>query len=406
MRATLLPFSPPVIGDEEIAEVVAALRSGWITTGPRTQAFEQAFAKLTGAEAALGLNSGTAAMHVALAALGVGRGDVVITTDITFCSGVHVIEQMGARPLLVDVEPDTLNIDPAQVERAARTLRPGEHLAAIMPVHLHGHPCDRDALIAIARRHGCAIVEDAAHAFPARCGGKMIGAAENAGVPVLSAFSFYATKNLTTGEGGMLTGPPALIEEARAWSLHGMSADAWKRQDGGRRPWFYEVTRPGFKYNMTDIQAAIGIAQIPKIADFRSRRAEIAAQYNEAFAALDEICVPADRAGVEHAWHIYSLRLNSEKSGIVRDDFIEALFRRNIPASVHFIPIHLHSYYKDAYGWKTSDFPVASREYERLVSLPIYPAMRDEDVDDVIAAVREIVFANRRKPVGYATREA
>ena len=271
MRETLLPFSPPAIGDEEIAEVLAALRSGWITTGPRTQMFEQAFASCTGATSALALNSATGAMHVALAALGVGPGAVVITTALTFCSGVHVIGQIGARPLLVDVEPDTLNIDPAQVDRAARSLRPGERLAAIMPVHLYGHPCDRKPLIEIARKHGCALVEDAAHSFPSRYEGQMIGAAEDVGIPVLTAFSFYANKNLTTGEGGMLTGPSELIAESRLWSLHGMSRDAWQRDQGNHAPWFYEVTRPGFKYNMPDIQAAIGIAQLAKDGRLRNQ---------------------------------------------------------------------------------------------------------------------------------------
>ena len=233
-RDTLLSFSPPAIGDEEIAEVVAALRSGWITTGPRTRIFEQAFAGYVGAAAALALNSATGALHVALAALGAGPGTAVITTALTFPSGVQVIEHAGARPVLVDVEPDTLNIDPVQVACAARSLRHGERLAAIMPVHLYGHPCDRAALIEIARAHRCALVEDAAHSFPACYEGKPIGAAEDVGVPVLTAFSFYATKNLTTGEGGMLTGPAELIEEARLWSLHGISRDAWERDQERR----------------------------------------------------------------------------------------------------------------------------------------------------------------------------
>jgi dTDP-4-amino-4,6-dideoxygalactose transaminase len=406
MRDTFLPFSPPAIGDEEIAEVSAALRSGWITTGPRTHSLELDFARFTGAEAALALNSGTAGMHVALAALGVGPGSVVITTDLTFCSGVHVIEQTGARPVLVDVEPDTLNIDPAQVEGAAEGLRAGERLAAIMPVHLYGHPCDRTRLIEIARRHGCALVEDAAHSFPSRYEGNMIGAAEDVGVPVLAAFSFYATKNMTTGEGGMLTGPAALIEEARLWSLHGMSRDAWRRTGGNRASWFYEVTRPGFKYNMTDIQAAMGAVQLSKVPRFGLRRAEIAARYNEAFAPIEELQIPAHRPHIEHAWHIYALRLNSATLEISRDDFIEELAKRNIAASVHFIPIHLHPYYRDTYGYKPTDFPVASREYQRLISLPIYPTMRDQDVNDVIEAVTAIVAEHKKAAVSYAAVDA
>ncbi|HEX4135845.1 MAG TPA: DegT/DnrJ/EryC1/StrS aminotransferase family protein [Bryobacteraceae bacterium] len=410
MRDTLLPFSPPAIGDEEIAEVLEALRSGWITTGPRTRTFEQAFARYTGATAALALNSATGAMHVALAALGVGPGAAVITTALTFASGVHVIEHVGARPVLVDVEPDTLNIDPAQVARAARSLRPGERLAAIMPVHLYGHSCDRTPLIEIAREHGCALVEDAAHSFPARYEGKMIGTAEDAGIPVLTAFSFYANKNLTTGEGGILTGPTELVEEARLWSLHGMSRDAWKRYQGGaprgnHGSWFYEVTRPGFKYNMTDIQAAMGIAQLPKIGGFGIRRAEIAARYNKAFESVEALQIPACRSHIEHAWHVYALRLNLDYLKISRDEFIEELRSKNIAASVHFIPIHIHPYYRDNYGYKANDFPVAYSEYQRLVSLPIYPTMPDRDVDDVIEAVADIVIENR-KASNFATAEA
>lgn len=383
MRDSLLPFAPPAIGDEEIAEVVAALRSGWITTGPRAHLFEQRFAEFTGAAAALALNSGTAALHLALLALGARKGAVVISPAMNFCSGVQAIEQTGARAVLVDVDPETLNIDPAEVDRAAHRLRAGERLAAIMPVHLYGHPCDRAALIDIARRHNCALVEDAAHALPASFHGRMIGAAEDAGVPLLSAFSFYATKNLTTGEGGMLTGPPDLIEEARLLSLHGIDS----------APPRYRVTRAGFKYNMPDILAAIGLAQLPKLAGFALRRAGIAARYDEAFAPFEELETPACRAGIAHAWHIYALRVK-----LARDEFIAQLRRRNIATSVHFTPVHLHPWWREAHGSRPEDFPVAYREYQRLVSLPIYPAMTDPDVDDVIAAVTAIVAQNRKAP--------
>ncbi len=396
MRETLLPFSTPSIGEEEIAEMAAAAGSGWITTGPRTRAFEEAFSEFTGAAAALAVNSGTAAMQLALAALGMGRGAVVITTALTFCSGVHVIEQAGARHLLVDVEPGTLNIDPGRVEQAARRLRPGERLAAIMPVHLYGHPCDRDALLDIARKYHCALVEDAAHCLPGCYRGKRIGAGADEDVPVLTAFSFYANKNLTTGEGGMLTGSPRLIEEARLWSLHGMSGDAWKRYEGRSASWFYEVVRPGFKHNMTDIQAAIGMVQLRKLTSFAIRRSEIARRYNEAFATVEELQIPAHRPEVEHAWHVYALRLRLDRLTISREEFIEALRSRNISASVHFIPIHLHPWYRDTYGYRPDDFPVAYREYQRLVSLPIFPAMQDRDIQDVIDTVIGIVAENRK----------
>jgi dTDP-4-amino-4,6-dideoxygalactose transaminase len=294
--------------------------------------------------------------------------------------------------VLVDVDPETLTIDPAEVDRAARSLRSGERLAAIMPVHIYGHPCDRASLIDLARRHGCALVEDAAHALPCGYRGMPIGAAGETGIPVLTAFSFYATKNLTTGEGGMLTGPPDLIAEARLWSLHGIAEDARSR-DSRSAPWSYEVIRPGFKYNMSDIQAAIGLAQLPKLAGFADRRAGIAARYNEAFARLEELDIPACRAEIVHAWHIYALRLAAVSIG--RDEFIAGLRRRNIAASVHFIPVHLHPWWRDAHGSQPGDFPVAWREYQRLVSLPIYPTMTEGDVDDVIEAVSAIVRETR-----------
>jgi dTDP-4-amino-4,6-dideoxygalactose transaminase len=396
MRDTLLQFAPPVLGEEEIAEVVAALRSGWITTGPRTRLFEQRFAEFTGAAAALALSSGTAALHLALAALGVGKGSVVIAPAMNFCAGIHAIEQTGARAVLADVEPDTLNIDPAEVERAACSLKEGERLAAIMPVHLYGHPYDRASLLAVAQRHGCAIVEDAAHALPARISGKMIGARVDTAVPVLTAFSFYATKNMTTGEGGMLTGPPSLINEARPMSLHGIDDDPFSRDQKSGAPWFYEVTRPGFKYNMSDLQAAIGLAQLAKLPGFAARRAEIAARYTRAFAEIEELEAPPSRRGIVHAWHIYAVRLNIDALAITRNEFISELRRRNIAASVHFIPVHLHPWWRKTQGYQAEDFPVAYREYERLVSLPIHPGMTDSDIDDVTEAVTAIVTGSRK----------
>ncbi len=412
MRSTFLPFSPPFLGEEEIAEVVDTLRSDWITTGPKVRRFEEAFAAFLGAPAALALSSGTDAMLVALAALGVGPGDAVITTPMTFCSTVHVIEHLGATPILVDVEPDTLNMDPERVEAAVQFAMGHSPCAvkAILPVHLYGHPCDMDALREIARAHNLAIVEDAAHALPARYKGRTIGSSplspegERPGVRVLTAFSFYATKNLTTGEGGMLTGPVDLVEEARIWSLHGMSRDAWKRYSA-EGSWYYEVVRPGFKCNMTDVQAAIGLHQLAKLPRFQARRREIVQRYHEAFSQLEELQVPTERPEVEHAWHLYVLRLNLERFRpptfggqpfAVRNQFIEELRRRNIGTSVHFIPVHLHPYYRDKYGYRPEDFPVAYREYQRIVSLPLYPRMSDQDVQDVIHAVVDVVKHLRR----------
>jgi dTDP-4-amino-4,6-dideoxygalactose transaminase len=401
MRDTFLPFSPPLIGEEEINEVVNTLRSGWITTGPKVKRFEEEFAAFTGALAALGLNSGTGALHVALAVLGIGPGDAVITTPMTFCSAVNVIEHVGARPILVDVEPDTLNIDAARVEGALKRLskeRAGVQVKAILPVHLYGHPCDLEALRRLAEQYGLEVIEDAAHALPAKYKGRMIGAPVAASkVRTLSCYSFYATKNLTTGEGGMLTGPAEVVEEARLWGLHGMSRDAWKRYSF-EGSWYYEVVCPGFKYNMTDVQAALGLHQLKKLGAFHARRREIVQRYHAAFSRLEELQTPVERPEVEHAWHLYVVRLNLDRFQLSRNRFIEELKTRNIGASVHFIPIHLHPYYRDKYGYQPEDFPVAYREYQRIVSLPLSPRMADRDVADVIEAIYDIVEKHKAEP--------
>lgn len=384
-RAKFLPFSPPFIGDEEIAEVVDTLRSEWITTGPKTKRFEAEFAGFLGAPAALALNSCTAALHTALITLGVGPGDEVITTPMTFAATINVIEHVGATPVLVDVQPDTLNIDPVKVEAAlsART-------KVILPVHYAGHPVDLSDLYAIAEERGLSVVEDAAHALPAKYMGRYIGSSNN---PV--AFSFYATKNLTTAEGGMLTGHPDFLERARIVSLHGMSRDAWRRYEKGAK-WYYEVILPGFKYNMTDIQAALGLAQLRKLDQFQRRRREVVAAYNSAFRNIEALEIPVERQGVEHAWHLYVLRLRPEAMRIGRDQFIEELRVRNIGTSVHFIPIHLHPYYQRKYGYQPGDLPVAYENYTRMISLPLHPGLSDHDVADVIEAVLDVVRSYRR----------
>lgn len=399
MRKTFLPFSPPLIGEEEIAEVVDTLRSDWITTGPKVKRFEQEFAAAVSAPAALAVNSCTAALHVALATLKIGPGDAVITTPMTFCSTIHVIEQIGARPILVDVEPETLNLDPQRVRetleklngahRTAASVQPGS-VKAILPVHLYGHPCDMDALLGLASEYGLAVIEDAAHALPAQYKGQMVGSlGKDSSVPVLTAFSFYATKNMTTAEGGMLTGSAELLDRARPWSLHGMSRDAWKRY-GSEGSWHYEVICPGFKYNMTDIQAAMGLHQLRKLPRFHRRRREIAHCYSRAFRDIAELEIPLERAWAGHAWHLYVLRLHLDRTAISRDVFLAEMQRRQIGTSVHFIPVHLHAYYRDKYGYAPQDFPVAYAEYQRMLSLPCSPRMQDQDVQDVIEAVIEV----------------
>ena len=393
-RSEFLPFSPPLIGQEEIDEVAESLRSGWITTGPKAARFEQEFRSLVGAESALALNSGTAALHLGLVALGVGSGDVVISTPMTFASCIHVIEHTGARPLLIDVDRETLNIDPKAAERAF--LRSGtRQVKAMIPVHLYGHPCDMDALTGLADAHDAGIVEDAAHSIPASYKGQLVGAADSKHRKRLVAFSFYATKNLTTGEGGMLTGPQDLIDTARIWSLHGMSRDAYRRYSA-EGSWFYEVIAPGFKYNISDIQAAIGIQQLARLESMQRRRREIINLYNADFKDLDTLTLPVARTEVQHAWHLYVVRLNLDRLTIDRSRFIEELKQRNIGTSVHFIPVHLHPYYRDKYGYKPEDFPVAYGEYQRIVSLPLYPRMTDQDARDVIDAVRDVVQRFRR----------
>ncbi len=384
-RAEFLPFSPPDIDETDIAAVADAMRSGWITTGPRVKKLEESFGKFVGAPAAAGFNSCTAALHTALIALGVGPGDEVITTPNTFCASVNVIEHVGARPVMVDVEADTLNIDPALVARAitART-------KAIIPVHFAGHPADLDPIMDVAGSRGITVLEDSAHALPAKYKGRMIGSGSN---PV--AFSFYATKNMTTGEGGMLTGDPELLDNARVAGLHGMSRDAWKRYDKGGS-WFYEVVTPGFKYNMPDIQAALGLTQLVKLERLQKRRYEIVRAYHAAFGAEPALETPACRREVDHAWHLYTLRIRPEMLTIGRDEFIKEMAARNIGTSVHFIPVHLHPYYRDKYALKPKDLPVALSNYERILSIPLHPRLSDADVADVAGAVLDIVATHRK----------
>ncbi len=372
-----------MIGDEEREEVLDTLRSDWITTGPKTKAFEQKFAAFLRAEGALALNSCTAGLHLALVVNGIGPGDGVITTPMTFCASVNVIEHVGARPVLADVESDTLNIDPEKILKVLKSPK-GRKAKAILAVHYAGHPCEMAGIEKIAQKYGLAVIEDAAHAFPAKYKGCPVGSGKN-----LVAFSFYATKNLTTGEGGMLTGDRKLLEKARILSLHGMSRDAWKRYDK-KGSWKYQVLYPGFKYNMSDIQAAIGIRQLEKIHRFQKRRYRVVEAYNQSFDNFDALEIPAAREGVEHAWHLYVLRLNPGVLKISRDQFIEELKKSGVASSVHFIPVHLHPFYRKKYGYKPHDFPVAFNEYQRMLSLPLNPRLSDRDVHQVTRAVCKI----------------
>ncbi len=376
-----LPFALPEIGDDEIAEVVDTLRSGWITTGPKAKRFEQDFTAFLGDDGlqSIAVNSATAGLHLALEGLGIGPGDEVITTTHTFTATAEVVRYLGADVKLVDIDPATLNIDPAAVEAAITP-----KTKALMPVHYAGLAADMPALLAIARRHGLKVVEDAAHALPTTLGGRLVGSFDSDA----TVFSFYANKTITTGEGGMLvTRDAALAARARTMRLHGMNRDAFDRFTAKVPSWYYEVVAPGFKYNLTDIAAALGIHQLKRAQGFQARRAEIAARYDAAFAGLPLVTPPLPAAGDRHAWHLYALRLG-DGAGIGRDRFIESLFDQGIGCSVHYIPLHLHPYWRDRYALQAEQFPHSQHAYERLVSLPIYTRMDDADVDRVVAAVR------------------
>lgn len=386
VRESFLPFALPDIGEEEIASVVETLRSGWLTTGPKVKRFEAEFAKYVGAREAVAVNSATAALHLSLDAIGLTAEDEVIVPTITFAATAEVVRYFDARPVLVDCEDDTLNLSPEAFERAITP-----RTKAVIPVHIAGQSCDMDAIGEIARRHNLRVIEDAAHSFPAKYHGRMIGT-----ISEITCFSFYATKTITTGEGGMLVSDdPAIIERARIMSLHGISRDAWKRYTA-EGSWYYEILQPGYKYNLTDIAAALGLEQLKKAQRFLEIRTRYAALYDELFADVPAIRRPSVRGDVQHAWHLYAIRLQSEVLSISRNELMEELKRRNIGASVHFIPLHMQPYYRDLYGYAPDDLPVAAAAYEQLVSLPIYTRMSEEDVRYVADSVLDICARHGR----------
>jgi len=408
-RPNFLAFALPDTDSSELEQIKEALDSGWITTGPKTKKFEADFAADVGAKHAIAVNSCTAAMHLALEAIGLQRGDEVITTPYTFAASAEVIRYFDAKPILVDICADDFNINPALIEAAIT-----ERTKALIPVHIAGLPVDLEAIYAIAKKHKLAVIEDAAHAYPTRYQGRIIGSGEfGSGVSAVTCFSFYATKTLTTGEGGMIcTNDDAIADRCRIMALHGISRDAWKRYTAEGN-WYYEIIAPGYKYNLTDIASALGLAQLAKAERMWQRRCEIATAYNKAFQPRAELQIPCgttlypktsldglpamnEEGADQHAWHLYMLRLNLEYLRIDRGQFIVKLKERNIGTSVHFIPLHLHPYYRETYGYKPEDFPVAYQEYQREISLPIYSKMSEQDVADVIQAVIEIVEQYRR----------
>jgi perosamine synthetase len=379
-----IPFHKPYITEDEINEVVDSLSSGWLTTGLKCVEFERAFSDYIGSKYAIAVNSCTAALHLALEAIGLQENEHVITSPMTFAATAEVLRYFNARPVFVDIDPDTMNIDVSGLLETIESLqRQGGKVKAIVPVHFAGHPCEMDTIMNVADKFDLKVIEDAAHMLPGKFKNRNIGT-----IGDITCFSFYATKNITTGEGGMaVTDNPDWAERIRVMSLHGISKDAWKRYtDEG--DW---LVAPGYKYNMTDLAAALGIAQLKKADFFQQRREEIAAQYNKAFEHFPQITIPAIKDNVQHSWHLYIIKLNLEYLTIGRRQFIEELKSRGIGTSVHFIPLHIHPYYRETYGYKPEDFPVAYQTYKKIITLPLYPKMTDEDVGHVIKAVIDML---------------
>lgn len=392
-----VPFFRPSVGEAEISAVTEVLRSGWLTTGGTTRSFEESFAQFVGARHAVALNSCTAALHLALEAIGLQRGELVLVPTLTFAATAEVVRYFDATPVLIDVDPVTCCMDPDAVEQALQCIErsqptsglvpPFGRVRAIIPVHYGGQMADVARLRAIAWRHGIALIEDAAHTLPAAFREseahpwQWVGSTGD-----VTCFSFYANKCITTGEGGMATtNDDALAARMRTMSLHGLSRDAWRRfQSGGS--WYYEIIAPGYKYNLTDIAAALGLVQLSRARDLWRERAAIAAAYSAALADIPGIEIPLELPDRQHAWHLYAIRLRN-RTRADRDDFIRQLGEAGIGCSVHWMPLHLHPYYRETYGYTPGLFPVAEREWERMVSLPIFPGMRDEEVERVTAAV-------------------
>jgi perosamine synthetase len=403
---TSVPFFRPQIEDAEVGEVVSALRSGWLTTGPRVKRFEEEFAAAIRAPHAVAVNSATAALHLAVEALGLKAGQAVLVPTMTFAATAEVVRYLGAHPILVDCDPVTTNLDLDDARRKLEALRSGRLGAkipadaepvGIIPVHVGGLMMDVERVRAFAHENRLWVVEDAAHAFPAswrrdarspwqRCG-------EN--TSAISCFSFYANKTITTGEGGMATTTDAeLAHRMRLMSLHGLSQDAWGRYSGGGK-WDYRILAPGFKYNLTDLAAAIGIHQLARAEAMRREREAVARELLEAFADIEELETPATDENRIHSWHLFPIRLRLERLAVDRNTVMDELKARGVGCSVHWRPLHLHPYYQETFGWRAADLPTATRTWERLISLPIFPGMKPEEIRHVIETVKELCGANR-----------
>lgn len=403
---TEVPYFRPDVKEDEIAEVVSALRSGWLTTGPRVKRFEEEFAAAVGAPHAIAVNSATAALHLAVEALGLKAGDAVLVPTMTFAATAEVVRYLGAFPVLVDCEPETLNVDLADAARKLAALQSGRLQAkapsgvravGIIPVHVGGLMMDVGRVETFAREHGLWTVEDAAHSFPASWRPAGAAAWQRCGeaTSAISCFSFYANKTITTGEGGMATtADPDLAARMRLMSLHGLSHDAWGRYSGGGK-WDYRILAPGFKYNLTDVAAAIGIHQLARAEEMRQSREAVARRYFEAFAGTDEIELPPAGTNRIHSWHLFPIRLRLESLSIDRNAFMDELKAAGVGCSVHWRPLHLHPYYEETFGWRPDDLPVATREWERLVSLPLFPTMREDEIRHVVDTVKGLCLKNR-----------
>jgi len=381
-----IPYHLPSIGADEVAAVKEVLRSGWLTTGSKAAQFEKEVAALTMAKYAVAVNSCTSGLHLALLALGVGPGDEVITTPYTFSATGETIVHTGARPVFADVERGGFNIDPGKIAAAitAKT-------KAIVPVHMAGDPCNMSEIMRLARSHRIGVVEDAAHAIGTWYEGRPVGS-----IGTLTVFSFYATKNLTTGEGGMVTTDSETTADLmRQLSLHGLSRDAWTRYSA-KGSWRYEICELGYKYNLSDIQAAIGLVQLRKFEAMQERRRRLVEAYHEGLAGIPDLILPEERPGTRHAWHLYIIRLGGERPPNQRDDLIEELKDAGIGVSVHFIPLHLHRYYQQAFSYGPGDFPEAERQYRSAISLPLYPTLKLEEVAHICSILRRQLHRTAR----------
>ena len=383
VRGTLLPYGRQSLDDEDIQSVVEVLKSDWLTTGPKVGEFEERFAEWVGAKHAVSFSSGTAALHAAAFAAGLQSGDEAVTTPMTFCATANCVLYQGATPVFADVSADTLNLDPQEAAKkiSART-------KAIIAVDYAGHPADLTALRELAAKHGLVLIEDACHALGAEYLGQRVG-----GIADMTVFSFHPVKHLATGEGGMVTTNDAkLAETLRRFRNHGISSEARQRQESGQ--WFYEMVLLGFNYRLTDIACALGISQLEKLEANLARRRAIAARYTRAFCDLPGIMVPAVRDGANPAWHLYPIRPKLEALSAGRTEIFRALRAENLGVNVHYIPVHQHPYYRERFGYKGGEYPVAEDAYERLISLPMFHAMTDQDAEDVVAAVGKVCDAH------------